>query len=60
MTYETQAMLIQNMTLDTSASRHIDVKLQWSAGGKKTVCSEGIRLIFQRNNKVHPTKIYYA
>ena len=60
MTYETQAMLIQNMTLDTSVSRHIDVKLQWSAGGKKAVCSEGIRLIFQRNYKVRPTKIYYA
>lgn len=60
MTYETQAMLIQNMTLDTSVSRHIDVKLQWSARGKKTVHSEGIRLIFQRNYKVRPTKIYYA
>lgn len=60
MTYETQAMLLQNMTPDTSVSRHIDVKLQWSAEGKKTVYSEGIRLIFQRNYKVRPTKIYYA
>lgn len=60
MTYETQATLLQNMTPDTSVSRHIDVKLQWSAGGKKAACSEGIRLIFRRNYKVHPIKIYYA
>lgn len=60
MTYETQVMLLQNMTPDASVSRHIDVKLQWSAGGKKVACSEGIRLIFRRNYKIHPVKIYYA
>ena len=59
-TYETQVMLIQNMTSDASVSRHIDVKLRWNGQGKKADCSEGIRLVFWRNYKTHPVKIYYA
>lgn len=58
--HETQVMLLQNMDSDTSVSRHIDVKLEWRAGGKKAACSEGIRLIFRRNYKIRPVKIYYA
>ena len=57
---ELRVMLLQDMVGGKDGvSRIIDVKLVWDFKGRRSRCSEAIRLILKRDDRMKAVKIYY-